>query len=153
MGNEINRILKQFAALQHGNHWTDNSFKQVLHGVDAEKAMKAIEGKTNSIWMLVSHIIYWRTYVANRLTASNNPPPFTDFKLPSEINSNTWHQALQDFESVYHLLRNAIHHFNEDNLDKPSPKKDQTYYELIIGCLQHDVYHLGQMMLIKKVCA
>ena len=50
MANEINRILKKFAQLQHGNHWTDNSFKEVLHGVDAEQAIKRIDDKTNSIW-------------------------------------------------------------------------------------------------------
>lgn len=150
MANEINRILKQLAELQHGEHWTDNSFRQVLHGVDADKAMYRIADNTNSIWLLVAHIIYWRTSVVNRLTGSENPPPFLDFHLPDEANAETWNQALHDFEAAYHLLRNAIHHFNEDNLDKPSVKKEQTNYELIIGCLQHDAYHLGQMMLLKK---
>jgi uncharacterized damage-inducible protein DinB len=153
MANEINRILKQFAGLQHGDSWIDNSFKQVLHGVDAEKAMKNISGKTNSIWLLVAHVIYWRTSVVNRLTGSGNPPPFQDFHLPDEPNEENWNQALHDFEAAYHLLRNAIHHFHEENLDKPSPKKEQTFYELMIGCLQHDAYHLGQMMLLKKVSA
>ena len=150
MANEINRILKQFAELQHGDHWTDNSFKEVLHGVDAVNAMKTIDGKTNSIWQLVAHVTYWRTLVVNRLTGTNNPPPFQDFLLPNNCNEESWRQALHDFESAYHLLRNAIHHFNEENLYKPSPKKEQTFYELMLGCLQHDAYHLGQMMLLKK---
>ena len=150
MANEINRILKQFAELQHGDHWTDNSFKEVLHGVDADNAMKTIDGKTNSIWQLLAHVTYWRTLVVNRLTGTNNPPPFQDFLLPNNCNEESWRQALHDFESAYHLLRNAIHHFNEENLYKPSPKKEQTFYELMLGCLQHDAYHLGQMMLLKK---
>ena len=150
MANEINRILKLFAELQHGECWVDNNFKKVLHGVDSKKAMLTISGKTNSIWQLVAHIIYWRTTVVNRLTGTNNPPPFSDFLLPDDPNEENWRQSLLDFEAAYHLLRNAIHHFNEENLYKPSPKKDQTFYELIMGCLQHDAYHMGQMVLLKK---
>ncbi|MGB4845339.1 MAG: DinB family protein [Ferruginibacter sp.] len=153
MGNAINRIVKQFEALQHGDCWIGCNFKEVLHAVDYKKAMMSIDGNANSIWMLVAHITYWRTSVVNRLTGSDNPPPFSDFHLPDEANAETWHQALQDFEAAYHLLRNAIHHFNEDNLDKPSVKPEQTNYELILGCLQHDAYHLGQIMLLKKVSA
>lgn len=149
MANEINRILKLFAGLQHGDCWIGNNFKEVLHGVDAGKAIKTITGNTNSTWQLVAHITYWRTLVVNRLTGSANPPPFLDFLLPDDCNEENWRQALHDFEAAYHLLRNAIQHFNEENLDKPSPK-EQTFYELIMGCLQHDAYHLGQMMLLKK---
>ena len=55
--------------------------------------------------------------------------------------------------SIYHSLRNAIHNIKEENLDKPSPKKSQTFYELMMGCLQHDTYHMGQIMLLKKYSA
>ena len=153
MANEINRILKLFADLQHGDSWLGYNFKEVLHGVSADKALQDISGNTNSIWKLVSHITYWRTSVVNRLTGTNNPPPFQDFLLPADCNEASWRQALHDFEAAYHLLRNAIQHFNPDNLDKPSPKKEQTFYELMMGCLQHDAYHMGQMMLLKKVSA
>jgi len=150
MGNAINRIVKQFETLQHGDCWIGNNFKEVLHGVDHVKAMQQLKADSNSMWMLVSHITYWRTSVVNRLTGSVNPPPFLDFHLPDEANAESWNQAVHDFEAAYHLLRNAILHFNEHNLDKPSVKPEQTNYELILGCLQHDAYHLGQMMLLKK---
>lgn len=150
MANEINRILKLFADLQHGDCWIGNNFKEVLHGVEAADAVENIADKTNNIWQLVAHITYWRSLVVNRLTGSDNPPPFQDFHLPDSYSEGNWRQALHDFEAAYHLLRNAIHHFKEENLDKPSPKAGQTFYELILGCLQHDAYHLGQMMLLRK---
>ena len=139
--------------MQHGDCWIGNNFKETLHGVGAEQATKNIAGNTNSTWQLVAHITYWRTAVVNRLTGTDNPPPFLDFLLPEICNEENWKQALHDFESAYHLLRNAITHFNEENLNKPSPRKGQTFYELMMGCLQHDAYHLGQMMLLKKVSA
>ena len=151
MANEINRILKLFADLQHGDCWIGVSFKDVLHEMDASMAGMDNLGKTNTIWQLVAHITYWRSTVVNRLTGSNNPPPFADFLLPDELTEVNWRQTLHDFEAAYHLLRNAIHNFTEDHLDKPSPREGQTYYQLIMGCLQHDAYHLGQMQLLKKI--
>lgn len=151
MANEINRILKLFADLQHGNCWIGVNFKEALHNVDAERALKKYSGSTNCIWQLVSHIIYWRTSVVNRINGSKDLPPFQDFLVPNEGNENNWKQTLHDFEAAYHSLRNSILHFNEENLDKPSPRPSQTYYQLIMGCLQHDAYHMGQIVLLKKM--
>ena len=151
MAIEINRIVKLFEALQHGDCWIGYNFKEVLHGVGAADAIKNIAGKTNNTWQLVAHITYWRTSVVNRLTGSNNPPPFKDFLMPAEFSEANWRQTLLDFEAVYHVLRSAIHKINEEQLDKPSPKEGQTFYELIMGCLQHDAYHLGQIVILKRM--
>jgi len=150
MAIEINRIVKLFAHLQHGDCWIGTNFKETLHGVKAVMAAHPISANTNSIWQLTSHMIYWRTTVVNRLTGSSNPPPFKDFLLPAELSEENWKQTLHDFEAAYHSLRNAVHNIKDEQLDKPTVRKDQTYYELIMGCLQHDAYHLGQMMLLKK---
>lgn len=147
---EINRILKSFTDLQHGDCWIGTNFKEALHGIHAEQASKKISSETNSIWQIVSHLIYWRSKVTNRLSGNNNPPPFIDFRLPEELTEATWKQTLHDFEAAYHTLRSAIHAFKDENLDKPSPKEGQTYYQLLSGCLQHDTYHLGQIILLKK---
>lgn len=150
MAIEINRILKLYADLQHGDCWVGTNFKEALHGVDAAMAKKDIPGMPNNIWHLVAHITYWRSRVVNRLTGSDNPPPFPDILLPEVQDESNWRQTLLDFESAYHLLRNAIHHFNAEQLDKPSPKEGQTFYQVIMGCLQHDAYHLGQIVLLHK---
>jgi uncharacterized damage-inducible protein DinB len=150
MGIEINRIVKLFEDLQHGDCWIGTNFKETLYGVDAATASKIISTNGNSIWQLTNHIIFWRTTVVNRLTGSNNPPPFKDFLLPDELNAANWKQTGHDFEAAYHSLRTALHNVKDENLDKPSVKPEQTIYQLIMGCLQHDVYHLGQMMLLRK---
>jgi uncharacterized damage-inducible protein DinB len=150
MSIEINRMLKLFADLQHGDCWVGTNFKEALQGVDAAKASATISEEGNSIWQLATHLIYWRTTVVNRLNGSDNLPPFRDFFIPDALTDANWKQTLLDFESTYHVLRNAIQHMKDEQLDKPSPKPGQSFYQLIMGCLQHDAYHLGQIVLLKK---
>jgi len=147
---EIKRIAKLFADLQHGDCWIGVNFKDILYDMDAALAIKKLSHHGNSIWQLVFHLTYWRTVVVNRLNGSSTLPPFKDFDLPDELNETNWKQALQDFENAYHLLRSTILHFKADHLDNTSPNPEQTFYQLMMGCLQHDAYHLGQIALIKK---
>ncbi len=150
MRTEINRLLCSFADLQHGDCGVGTSFRETLQGVTAEVACKKLAGGKKNIWELVSHIIYWRTSVINKLSGTLNPPPFHDFKLPEVQDDNTWRKVLQDFESTYHLLRNAVSDFSDEKLNKLPQNGGQTYYQIIIGCLQHDAYHLGQLALLRK---
>ncbi len=150
MGTEINRIVKLYADLQHGDCWIGINFKEALANIDTIKAIAVHHINGNCIWQLVNHITYWRTVTVTRLGGSLQYPPFSDFMLPEALTEDNWKQTLLDFETAYHQLRSAILHFNPEHLQQPSPKKEQTYYDLLMGCLQHDAYHLGQMMLLKK---
>jgi uncharacterized damage-inducible protein DinB len=150
MNNEINRIAKLFADLQHGDCWIGINCRDALANMDAAMAIHPGANGGNCTWQLVNHIIYWRTITVARLGGSLQPPPFEDFMLPPEGSNEHWKQTLLDFEAAYHQLRSTILHFKAEDLDKPSPKKEQTYYELLMGCLQHDSYHLGQIVLLKK---
>lgn len=150
MSNELKRIVKLFTAMHHGDCWIGVNFKSALQGLTVSNAMKQSANNANNIWMLLAHIIYWRTIVINRLNGSLDLPPFSDFSLPETFNDETWKQLLKDFEITYHLLINTIAHFPERQLHEISPKKNQSYFEVILGCLQHDAYHLGQIMLLKK---
>lgn len=150
MGIEINLMVKQFEALQHGDCWIGNNFKETLYGADAVTAVKTIMPTGNSFWQLTAHLVYWRTTVVNRLTGSSNPPPFKAFLLPEIFSEKNWKQSIDDVEAAYQALGNALHNIKDDKLGKATLNENQTYYQLITGCLQHDAYHLAQMMLLKK---
>jgi uncharacterized damage-inducible protein DinB len=150
MQNELSFIAHQFTELQHGECWIGINFKTALAHIAPDLAAYKKNSSANSIWQLVNHLIYWRTVTVNRLNGSMDSPPFADFLMPNEPTAANWKQTLLDFEAAYHQLRHTILHFKPANLHTASPKEGQTFYTLLLGCLQHDAYHLGQMVLLKK---
>jgi hypothetical protein len=125
MGTEINRIIKLFTDMQHGDCWIGINFKEALANIDTIKAIAVNHTNGNCIWQLVNHIIYWRAVTVTRLGGSLQYPPFSDFMLPGELTGENWKTTLLDFEAAYHQLRSAILHFKPEDLDKPSPKKSK----------------------------
>jgi uncharacterized damage-inducible protein DinB len=147
---EIQKIAQLFNELQQGECWIGLNMHQVLEGITNEKATAKFNPAGNNIWQLVNHISHWRKTVMIRLTGEDAYPSSEDFYLPADQDASSWENALKDFKAVYLELQNAILSFDETKLDQPSPKREQTYYQLLIGCLQHDSYHMGQMVLLKK---
>lgn len=149
--NELTPVIRLFTDLQHGDCWVGTNFREALHGIPASVARQTTGKSPNSIWQLVYHVMYWRATVINRLSGNLNPPPFTDMSLPGKLDEEEWRRTLLDFETLYHQLRTALIHFKPALLHQPSVKPEQTHYQLIMGCLQHDAYHLGQLVLLKRM--
>ncbi|MES2372814.1 MAG: DinB family protein [Bacteroidota bacterium] len=147
---EIQKIEQLFNELQQGECWIGLNMQQVLEGVTPEKAAAKFNPDGNSIWQLVNHISYWRKTVMIRLNGKDAYPSSEDFYIPPVQDTPSWKNTLADFNTVYLEFRNTIIAFDEAKLNQPSPKPGQTYYQLLMGCLQHDSYHMGQMVLLKK---
>jgi uncharacterized damage-inducible protein DinB len=147
---EIQKIAQLFNELQQGECWIGLSMQQVLDGVTHEMAAVKFNANGNSIWQLVNHISYWRKTVMIRLAGKNEYPSSEDFYVPPVQDASSWENTLQEFNTVFNDLNNTILSFNETRLNHPSAKPEQTYYQLLMGCLQHDSYHMGQMVLLKK---
>lgn len=147
---ETARIAGLFNAYYDGECWIGVNFIQAIDGLSAEQAgVRKGEG-FNSIWQLVNHIIYWRETVMIRMNGTIGNPPMTDFYQPPTSTETKWKETLQHFKQVNDSLVKAIQDFPSDQLDNPSPKNDQSYYQLLTGCLQHDAYHLGQIGTLRK---
>jgi uncharacterized damage-inducible protein DinB len=150
---EKEKIAELFEFLQQGDCWVGVNMQQALKGIDAGMAAAVLYRGGNTIWQLVNHLVYWRKTVLIRLQGKNALPPMPDMYLPSDLSEDSWQTTIRHFEEVYQQLHTAITNFREEQLDKDSPKKGQTYYHLLTGCLQHDAYHLGQIVLLKKMVA
>lgn len=148
--NESEKIAALFEAFYDGDCWIGLNFKQAIKGVDERLATRKKGEGFNTIWQLVNHIIYWRKTVMIRLQGVLGNPPMPDFYQPDLVNKQTWKETLFHFKEVQKELVKIILTFPSANLDKASPMKGQTYYQLLMGCLQHDGYHMGQIILLKK---
>jgi hypothetical protein len=71
-----------------------------------------------------------------------------------EINysdKNLWNDALSEFEKIHNMLISELNNFKEDLLDNPAPLRNYSYGFMLAGVIQHDMYHLGQISLIKSM--
>lgn len=148
--NESEKIALLFEAFYDGECWIGLNFKQAIKGIDEAIAAKKTSNAFNSIWQLVNHIIYWRKTVMIRLQGVLGNPPIPDFYQPDKTDKQSWKETLLHFEEVHQELIKAIRAFPPGKLNNVSPMQEQTNHQLLIGCLQHDSYHMGQIILLKK---
>jgi uncharacterized damage-inducible protein DinB len=146
---ELEHIVALFDKLQEGDCWTGVNMQQALQGVEAAIALKR-HADSNCIWQLVNHLVYWRKRVMKRLNGGDTKPDMPDFFIPDTTDEAGWQNTLSLFRDNYAELRTTILAFDETRLHEVSPRKDQTYYHVLMGCLQHDAYHMGQIVLLKK---
>jgi len=148
MGKETQRMARQVEKAFDKQPWYGSSVMKILSGIDPAIVTRQ-HGNTNSIIALVLHMASWRTFVTKRLQGDN------DFEVSEENNfpkPGAWKDALAALAETQAALLKAIQNFPDERLDELVPSKTMkyTYYTLIHGIVQHDVYHLGQIAYISK---
>jgi uncharacterized damage-inducible protein DinB len=146
--NEINRIVITLRSTFEKNAWHGPSLKEALAGITPEVAHKKIPN-THSIIELVGHIVAWRIFTVKKLQGDR------DYKVTDDINFpaiTDWNEALRSLDESQKNLLSAIESFPEERLKEPVAHIDYkyTYYALLHGIIHHDLYHTGQISLIKK---
>ena len=61
-----------------------------------------------------------------------------------------WENALAELERGHRQLRQSISALSDDRLGNIVPGKEDSVYVLLHGIVQHDLYHAGQIALLKK---
>jgi uncharacterized damage-inducible protein DinB len=156
--NEIARIVDQLEREHSGDPWHGSPLSQILGGVThTVAAARPIRGG-HSIWELVLHIAAWKNEVRHRLSgAAAAEPREGDWPAVAETTEVAWLQACERLELAHRLLVSAVRELPEAKLfESTRDQRDPalgvgvTYYELLHGVVQHDVYHAGQIAILKK---
>ena len=156
--NEIARIVDQLEREHAGDPWHGSPLSQILGGVTpAAAAERPIPGGHN-IWELVLHLAAWKNEIRHRLSgAAAAEPREGDWPEVGETTEVAWLQARERLELAHRLLVSAVREVPETKLfETTSDYRDSalgvgvTYYELLHGVVQHDVYHAGQIAILKK---
>lgn len=150
---EIERILDQLKRAYEGNAWHGPSVREVLAGVTAAQAQAQPLANAHSIWELVHHIVVWESVGRRRLEGDRAQIDISspeDWPPPDDASEAAWEQAKASLDRGHQALREAIARVPESRLDEPIFDGMSTVYVTLHGVIQHDLYHAGQIAMLKK---
>lgn len=150
---EIERILDQLRRAYEGEAWHGPSVREVLAGVTAKQAQARPLANAHSIWELVHHIAVWESVGRRRLEGDRAQIDISspeDWPPPDDLSEAAWEQAKASLDRGHHALREAIARVDESRLDEPIFEGMSTVYVTLHGVIQHDLYHAGQIAMLKK---
>lgn len=156
--SEIDRIVDQLQREHRGDPWHGSPLLEILDGVTAAQAAARPLPQAHSIWELVLHVTAWKGEVCRRLSgAPAGEPAGGDWPAAGDPTDQRWNDARARLEAVHEQLIAAIRRLSESLLFEPTkdPRNRPlgtgvTYYELLHGLVQHDVYHAGQIAILKR---
>ena len=150
--SEIKRINDQLKRAFEGTAWHGPSVSEVLADVTAEQAAAHPIAGAHSIWEIVLHIRTWER-VGLRRIEEWVPIEVTDeedWPVVKETSEHAWKNALDRLRLNHAALREVIGRLDEARLADIVPGTEYSVYFLLHGVIQHDLYHAGQIALLKK---
>jgi uncharacterized damage-inducible protein DinB len=147
--SEIARLVEQLKQAHDGEAWHGPSVGEALGGVDAAGAARRPIGAAHSIWEIVHHVRAIDAQVLAHVTREPAPDG-ADWPDRAETGERPWRAALEGLQATQRALRDAVSRLPEGRLHEPIPGKDHSYWHELLGILHHDLYHAGQIALLKK---
>jgi uncharacterized damage-inducible protein DinB len=158
--NETARIADQLhRALVGGNDeaegdaWHGPAVETLLADVDASRAAARPVPGAHSIWELVQHMTVWLETVRRRLEENRaiEPAPEENWApVPAPSGEEAWRRTLERHRRAGEDLRRLAASLQDSRLEQGVAGKDYDAYVMLHGIVQHELYHAGQIALLKK---
>ena len=148
---EIERIEDQLRRSIQGEAWHGPSLNELLNDVNAAEAAAKPIPDAHSIWEILLHIISDQELVLERL--EGKPASYSgeqDWPPVREQSGAAWSSAIRLLDDTSARLRKAILELDATQLDKPIVEGFSSVYMTLHGDVQHNLYHAGQIALLKK---
>ncbi len=135
--------------------WHGTTLRGSLRGIRHEQAQWRPARGRHNIWELTVHAAYWKYAVRRRLVGdamgSFARKPSNWPLVPKNADAKAWKLDIRLLESEHRLLRETVRTLPPARLEERSPQGVWTNAEEIHGVAAHDLYHTGQIQLIKKL--
>jgi uncharacterized damage-inducible protein DinB len=139
------------------NHrsWHGTNLRGSIKGLTPAQAAWRPAPRRHNIWEIVVHAAYWKYVIWRRLTGQ----PRGSFPLKGSNwfdrsdsrDLRAWKDDIALLERTHRSLRESIERLSDLDLQHKAEGSDVTNFELIAGVAAHDVYHAGQIQLLKRL--
>jgi uncharacterized damage-inducible protein DinB len=152
--SEIKRIVDQMDRAMNGEAWHGPHLEELLKDISAQQAAAHPVAGAHSIWELVNHIGAWNAILAQRAADhAVSVTPEQDWPPVPDASAESWKRALERMRASRAQLRSAVENLKDAQLDNIAPGKDHSIYVMLHGGVQHDLYHAGQIAVLKRGAA
>jgi hypothetical protein len=153
----VAQLLQILARAYDRRSWHGTNLRGSIRGIDADTASRRPAPGRHNIWELVVHAAYWKYVVRRRLTGHKRgsfPLDGSDwFTRPSRgaHGSDAWKQDVALLGAMHTELLEVVARATDGDLDRNAKGASVPPFELIAGVAAHDLYHAGQIQLVKRL--
>ena len=147
--------VQHMKSLWSGPAWHGPDINEMLDGVDASLAGRRPHEDLRTIAEFVYHMIAWRTFAIEMLKGNYDyrieVNSETDWKVIEGCSDEDWQELRSLLSDSQDTLLKLLENVSSDQLDTQAGDRPYTVRVIIEGVADHDLYHLGQIALIKKL--
>lgn len=135
--------------------WHGTNLKGSIRRVTMADAAWRPAAARHNIWEIVVHAAYWKYVVRRRLTGEKRgsfPLKGSNwFHRPEVRTDAAWRSDIALLDDTHDSLRDAVAQVNARTLHRRRSSSTITDFAVISGIAAHDLYHAGQIQLLKKL--
>jgi len=147
---EKDRLVRQLAGADRGPAWHGPSLGEVLEGVTSGTAAYHPIAGAHSVGELVLHVTAWLDEAKRRLSEpAQDLTPEQDWP-DFEGGEPAWQAAMDALRGSEVRLESAVSELPDDALDRKVAGTDYDVRFMLHGVISHNLYHAGQIALLKK---
>src|ERR1035437_124478 len=149
--SEASRLADQLRRAFDGSAWHGPALLELLEDVDAATAAAKRLPKVHSIWELVLHIAVWDGAACRRLSGEKyQPTRLANFPLVPAPTEAAWRKSIAETGRTHDALVKTVAALPDSRLGERVPGKRTEFYHMLHGVAQHELYHAGQIAILKK---
>jgi hypothetical protein len=154
---EISLILENIDRAFDKRSWHGTNLRGVIRGLSVGQAAWRPVPERHNIWELTLHAAYWKYAVKRHLLNEEKggfPIEGSNFiKRPTAgfDTENAWKADVKLLGGMHKQLRSAVAALKPKDLDFTPPDSKVGNREILLGIAAHDLYHAGQIQLIKRM--
>jgi len=154
---EVALLLEMIDQAFDHSSWHGTNLKGAIKGINAREAAWRPGTDRHNIWELVVHAAYWKYIVRRRiLNEKRGSFPLKGsnwFPRPErgERSDGAWKQDVVLLIDTHKTLRAAVAELTRKELDAKPRGSTRATRALVVGIASHDLYHTGQIQLIKRL--
>jgi hypothetical protein len=151
----VDLLLRLIDQAYDHKSWHGPNLRGSIRRVEAALAARRPAKNRHCIWEIVMHAAYWKYTVRRRLLGEKRgsfPCKGSNwFAVPVPLSEHGWQEAVALLDATHRTMREAVAALRPADLDFAPPGSKTSNFAVVSGIAAHDVYHAGQIQLVKRL--